>query len=79
MRNTTCIWFLIHILDAIVTQNPVACNALRNTGTQLNPMPVPINFPHLSVQVQFFLDIGMGGPKKPQSHLYRTLATQNLS
>src|SRR6266851_8242297 len=36
-------------------------------------MPVPINFPHLSVRVWFFSGTGMGGPKKPQGCPCRTL------
>jgi len=56
-----------------MTQNPVTRNTLGNTGTQLNTVPVPVNFPHLSVQVQFFLGMGTGGPKKPQGHLCLSL------
>src|SRR5216683_2568405 len=40
-------------------------------GTQLNPLP--INFPHLSIQVQFFSGMGMGGPKIPQGRPCRSL------
>ena len=57
-----------------MTQNPITQNTLRNAGTQLNTMPVPINFPHLSIQVRLFSGIGTGGPKKPQGHPCPSLA-----
>ena len=83
----TCRFFSLHIANkkykllfafysypgASVTENPVTHNALGNMGTQMNPMPIPINFPRPSIQVRFFSGMGMGGPKKPQGHPCRSL------
>ena len=84
----TCQFFSLHIANegynllfafyphpgASVTENPITCNALRNTGTRMNPMPIPINFLRPSIQVRFFSGAGTGGPKKPQGHPCRSLS-----
>jgi len=44
--------------------NPITRNARWNTGTPRNPMPVPINPPHLRVRARFFAGTGTGSPKK---------------
>lgn len=50
--------------DGIVTRIPVIRNALRNTGTRLNPVAVAINFPRPSVQVW---GTASGHPKNPRA------------
>jgi hypothetical protein len=64
-KNTTHIYVFLSYPGDIMTQNPIAHNALRNTETQPKTVPMPVNFLCLSVWVWFFSGIGMGGPKKP--------------
>jgi hypothetical protein len=62
MRNTTRIWFPIHILVP-KSHNP---QCPREHGNPTDPHARGCNFPCLSIQVGFFSGTGMGGPKKPQ-------------